>query len=204
MDSCCGQGPSQGCRCYTDAEEVANAVRSFVRRRVAHTQDADDITQETLLRLYQSVEQLRDVGAFEGWMYRIARNAITDHHRQRGGRPMPVDPDDIDPMIDASPAEDEPADELLSGCLRTLLGRVPDGYRAALELTDLGGLTQEAAAAQLGLSTSGMKSRVQRGRRLLRAEITHCCEVSLDAHGGVADVMVRPDERVCLPVVSTG
>ncbi|GAA2113851.1 sigma-70 family RNA polymerase sigma factor [Nocardioides bigeumensis] len=201
MDSCCGQGPTQGCRCYTDAEEVANAVRSFVRRRVAHAQDADDITQETLLRLYRSVEQLRDVGAFYGWMYRIARNAITDHHRRRDSRPVPVDPEDMDPMLGGSAVEDEPADELLSGCLRTLLGRVPDSYRAALELTDLGGLTHEAAADRLGLSRSGMKSRVQRGRRLLRAEITHCCEVSLDARGGLADVTVRSDESPCLPVV---
>jgi RNA polymerase sigma-70 factor (ECF subfamily) len=68
---------------------------------------------------------------------------------------------------------------VLSGCLRTLLDRVPDGYREALELTDLGGLTQDEAAGRLGLSTSGMKSRVQRGRRLLRAEITHCRQVSL-------------------------
>ena len=50
MDDCCGQGPSGGCRRYTDAAAVAESVRSFVRRRVAHPQDAEDITQETLLR----------------------------------------------------------------------------------------------------------------------------------------------------------
>lgn len=65
---------------------------------------------------------------------------------------------------------------------------MPEHYRRALELTDLGGLTQERAAAQLGLSTSGMKSRVQRGRRLLREEVTRCCEVALDSRGGLADV----------------
>jgi hypothetical protein len=36
---------------------------------------------------------------------------------------------------------------------------------------------------------------------LLRAEITHCCQVGLDSHGGVADVVVRPEERACLPMV---
>jgi RNA polymerase sigma-70 factor (ECF subfamily) len=92
---------------------------------------------------------------------------------------------------------------VLSGCLRTLLDRVPDGYREALELTDLGGLTQDEAAGRLGLSTSGMKSRVQRGRRLLRAEITHCCQVSLDTRRGVADVTVRPEERACRPSTSS-
>jgi RNA polymerase sigma-70 factor (ECF subfamily) len=177
---------------------VADAVRSFVRRRVAHPQDAEDITQETLLRLYRHVDELRDVGALEGWMYRIARNAIADHHRGGARRPLPVDPAEHEIVGEA---EEEPADALLVGCLQTLLRRVPDGYRQALELTDLGELTQEQAAVQLGLTTSGMKSRVQRGRRLLRAEITHCCQVSLDSHGGVADVVVRPEERACLPLV---
>ena len=198
MDDCCGQGPSGGCRCYTDAAAVAESVRSFVRRRVAHPQDAEDITQETLLRLYRNVDDLRDIGAFDGWMYRIARNAIADHHRGGVRRLLPVDPAEHEIVGEA---EEEPADALLVGCLQTLLGRVPDGYRQALELTDLGELTQEQAAVQLGLTTSGMKSRVQRGRRLLRAEITHCCQVSLDSHGGVADVVVRPEERACLPLV---
>jgi DNA-directed RNA polymerase specialized sigma24 family protein len=96
---------------------------------------------------------------------------------------------------------DRRSSSLLVGCLQTLLGRVPAGYRQALELTDLGELTEEQAAVQLGLTTSGMKSHLQRGRRLLRAEITHCCQVSLDSQGGVADVVVRPEERACLPLV---
>ena len=201
MDECCGQGPSEGCRCHTDAEAVAAAVRAFVRRRVAHAQDAEDITQETLLRLYRNVDGLRDVGAFDGWMYRIARNAITDHHRSRARRAVPLDATDVD--VDVAEEAVEPADALLTACVRTLLDRVPDSYRQALELTDLGGLTQEQAGAHLGLSTSGMKSRVQRGRRLLRAEITHCCQVSLDGHGGIVDIDIRPTERDCVPDASS-
>jgi RNA polymerase sigma-70 factor, ECF subfamily len=201
MDDCCGQGPSRACRCYTDAETVVAAVRAFVSRRVAHPQDAEDITQETLLRLYRNVEELRDVGAFDGWMYRIARNAIADHHRSGARRPVPVDTTDFD-VIETVEEAEESVEALLTACVRTLLTRVPDNYRQALELTDLGDLTQDQAAAELGLSTSGMKSRVQRGRRLLRAEITHCCQLSLDVHGGIADVDVRPTDSACLPAGS--
>jgi hypothetical protein len=71
------------------------------------------------------------------------------------------------------------------------LARVPDDYRRALELTDPGELTQEQAAAALGLSTSGMKSRVQRGRRMLRTEISRCCRLELDARGALADATIR-------------
>ena len=198
MNECCAQGPSGACRCYTEAATVAAAVRTFVRGRVAHRQDAEDITQETLLRLYRHVEDLRDVAAFDAWMYRIARNTIADHHRGAPRRPHPVDTTEHEPV---DGGDEQPAGALLSSCLRTLLSRVPDDYRQALELTDLGDLTQSQAAAQLGLTSSGMKSRVQRGRRLLRAEITHCCQVSLDSFGGVVEVTVRNDESDCLPAV---
>ncbi len=81
--------------------------------------------------------------------------------------------------------------------LSVLLDRVPEHYRCALELTELGGMTQERAAAELGLSTSGMKSRVQRDRRLLRDQVTHCCDVALDSHGALADVEPRSRDGRC-------
>ena len=88
-------------------------------------------------------------------------------------------------------------DAALAACLSPLLARIPESYRAALELTDLGELTQEQAAAQLGVSTSGMKSRVQRGRRMLHAEVTRCCRVELDARGALSDASTRDDAGAC-------
>ena len=82
-------------------------------------------------------------------------------------------------------------------CLTPLLAMVPDSYRSALELTDLGGLTQDQAAAQLGLSSSGMKSRVQRGRRMLRDGVGKWCRIELDARGARADATTRDDSGAC-------
>ena len=100
-------------------------------------------------------------------------------------------------MSSAKPSDaglDLPREAELASCLGTLLARLPDEYRQALEVTDLGEQTQQAAAEQLGLSTSGMKSRVQRGRRLLRAEVKRCCVVTLDSTGTLVDATVRaPD-----------
>lgn len=190
--SCCGREVAEQCRCYADATAIAAAVRAFVRRRVRHPQDAEDITQDTLLRLYRSAHGLHDELALDAWMYRIARTAIIDHARRAAARPQPVE---VDLEVAAEEADERRADEALVTCLPALLERVPEHYRRALELTDLGGLTQERAAAELGLSTSGMKSRVQRGRRLLREQVVRCCEVALDAQGAVADVQLRHDGR---------
>jgi RNA polymerase sigma-70 factor (ECF subfamily) len=196
MHECCGQGTSQGCRCYTEAEAAAEAVRAFVRRRVPHPQDAEDITQDALLRVYRSVEDLRHVDAFEGWMYQVTRSAITDHYRKAPRQPVPMDPEDLNKISDGD--QDAPTVQTqLAGCLRSLLQRVPEDYRRALELTDLGGLTQREAADRLGLSNSGMKSRVQRGRRLLRAEIRRCCELTLATNGSLADAQVREHGPSC-------
>lgn len=194
--ACCGRPSAEECRCYTDAEQIAAAIRAFVARRVRASHDVEDIAQEALLRLYRGAHDLRDEPALDGWMYRIARSAIIDHYRRSGVRPAPTDPGYFDRQVEDD-AEAPRADEALAACLAPLIARIPDAYRAALELTDLGDLTQEEGAAQLGLSTSGMKSRVQRGRRMLREEVVRCCRVELDARGALSDVTPRGDAEAC-------
>src|SRR4051812_49088721 len=93
---CCGRPSVEECRCYTDAAELAAAIRAFVARRARTTHDVDDITQETLLRLYRGAPKLRDEHALEGWMYRIARSAIVDHYRRASVRPEPIDPEHVE------------------------------------------------------------------------------------------------------------
>lgn len=194
---CCGRPAAEQCRCYTDADAIAGAVRAFVRRRVRHPQDAEDITQDTLLRLYRAAHDLHDELALEAWMYRIARNAITDHHRRAAARPRPADIEHAAADVAADEPEERHAEQTLAACVSVLLDRVPERYRRALELTDLGGLTQERAAAELGLSISGTKSRVQRGRRMLREQVGHCCEVALDYRGALADAEPRRHDGRC-------
>ncbi len=191
--TCCGRPTAEECRCYTDAGELAAAIRAFVARRARTSHDVDDITQETLLRLYRSVPNLRDEHALEGWMYRIARSAIIDHYRRAAVRPEPVDPEHVALRLHSEPPDPAGARETLAGCLAPLLSRIPEAYRTALELTDLGDLTQDQGAAALGLSISGMKSRVQRGRRMLRDEVIKCCRIELDARGALSEVTTRSD-----------
>jgi RNA polymerase sigma-70 factor (ECF subfamily) len=193
---CCGRPKAEECRCHTDAAELAAAIRDFIARRVNNPHDAEDVTQEALLRLYRGAHKLRDEPALEGWMYQIARSALIDHYRRRAARPTPLDPGYADLQQQVDETHEPSAEESLAGCLTPLLARLPDTYRAALELTDLGDLTQDQGAARLGLSTSGMKSRVQRGRRMLREEVAKCCRIELDARGALTDA-TRRDSATC-------
>jgi hypothetical protein len=72
------------------------------------------------------------------------------------------------------------------------VARLSSPYREAVTLVELEGLTAKAAAALAGISVSGMKSRVQRGRAQLRALFEECCDIAVDARGKVVDVVPRP------------
>jgi RNA polymerase sigma-70 factor (ECF subfamily) len=121
------------------------------------------------------------------------QHAVVDHHRRRRAAAV-ADPALFD-GIAAAEAEPPAVSRRLAPCVRPLVDSLPSSYAEALRLTDLGPHTQEDAAAALGLSLSGMKSRVQRGRRLLEAALQGCCTVERDARGAVSDVAPRPRSR---------
>ena len=160
---------------------------SFIARRVRDRDSAEDILQEVMLRIHRHAGELERSSAVGAWVHQITRNAIADHYRKASGRrerPSGIDLDRQQPLL-----PEDAAGELrgeLAACLRPLLERLPARHREALTLTEIEGLTQATAAAQLGLSTSGMKSRVQRGRAELKELLTDCCEIELDRRGGVS------------------
>ncbi len=79
-----------------------------------------------------------------------------------------------------------------------MIRQLPPAYQAAIRLVDLEGVNQADAAAQAGVSLSGMKSRVQRGRKQLRALLEECCRVDLDRRGSIASYASRrPDACDC-------
>jgi RNA polymerase sigma-70 factor, ECF subfamily len=177
-------------------EEFHRRLLGFIARRVSDRDSAEDILQDVMLRIHRHAGELEHSGAVGGWIHQITRNAIIDHYRRapvRRERPAGIDPvpDDATAPETAVP---DPRDEL-ARCLGPLLERLPDKYREAVALTELPGVTQAEAAARLGLSTSGMKSRVQRARAQLKDLLADCCEIELDRRGGVTGY--RPRRRPC-------
>ncbi len=72
-----------------------------------------------------------------------------------------------------------------------LVNQLPERYAEAIEMVELGDMSQKAAAERLGISVSGMKSRVQRGRQKLRDLLLDCCAVELDRRGGMLELVPR-------------
>jgi RNA polymerase sigma-70 factor (ECF subfamily) len=84
-----------------------------------------------------------------------------------------------------SPEDDEAAARELSTCLKPLMSGLTAADQEALQMVEFDGVTQVEAAARLGLSVSGMKSRVQRARSHLRSALHDCCKIAVDRRGGV-------------------
>lgn len=176
--------------------ELEARLRPYVRRRVRSESDADDVLQEIFVRIQAGVATLRDGERFGGWVYRIAEHAIVDAARARARSPMAgvVELSEASELAVASEAETLQSE--LGECVALFVARLPSPYREAITLTELEGLTQKDAAEMLGVSTSGMKSRVQRGRDRIREMFEQCCEISLDCRGRVTDCTPRSLEQV--------
>ena len=172
-------------------------MHGFVARRVNNPADVDDIVQDIFLRVHQKLDTLQQTDRLHAWMYQIARNAITDYYRsprRRREEQMPgtlaaslTDPDD---------ATDDALSEI-AGCVAPILNALPDQQREAIQLTEFNGMSQRTAADALGISHSGMKSRVQRARKQVKDSLLNCCQIELDRRGGIINFTPPAEGCTC-------
>lgn len=187
-------------------DEVQRGLRRFIRKRVTDEAAVEDLSQEVFVRVQRGIGSLKEPSRLVSWIYQIARHAIIDYYRARARQPeRPIGlASDFEALQSSSlPVESSEASGQirmeLAGCLRPMIARLSEDHRQAVTLVDLEGLTQQEAAARLGLSVSGMKSRVQRGRRQLREMLEACCVIALDRRRGVADYDLRDQQKNFCP-----
>lgn len=179
---------------------LSSRLRSFIAKRVPAA-DVDDVLQEVFLRIQRGLATLRQEERLGPWAYRVTRNAITDYRRVRHRHPLASS--DAQDSVGVDPREeDSEAGPELANYVAPFIAMLPSPYREALTLTELEGLSQSAAAQMMGVSLSGMKSRVQRGRTRLRELLDACCEIALDARGRVVSFEPHSPESIpegCCP-----
>jgi RNA polymerase sigma-70 factor (ECF subfamily) len=180
----------------TDAiwTHLSSDLRRFIRRRVPDDHVADDLLQETFMRVHRNVGTLQETDRLAAWVYQIARNVINDHHRKATNSTVA--------LADVDPADDW--DDHLSqlrcrgaGWLDEMIRSLPDGYRDAVQFSEIVGLSQQEVADRMGLSLSGAKSRIQRGRAMLKDMLEQCCHFEFDGRGNMMDYDPKPDRKVC-------
>lgn len=164
-------------------ETFHTGLKHFILKRIPDEQSADDVLQETFLKIHTRIATLRDKDRLQSWMYQIARNAIADYYRAQKAT---VELPETLPVPDEPVFEDEVIKDLIPG-VKAMVENLPAAYREALILTEYEGLSQRELAQRLGLSFSGAKSRVQRAREKLKTMLLDCCHFEFDRLGKIID-----------------
>ena len=149
----------------------ADSVYRLAYRLSGNVQDAEDLTQETFIRVFRSLDRYRP-GTFEGWLHRITTNLFLDQVRHRSVVRMEALPEDTERVGSNSAG---PAalidDKLLHPDLQRALDTLSPDYRVAVVLCDIEGLRYEEIADLLGVKIGTVRSRIHRGRAQLRAQL---------------------------------
>lgn len=146
----------------------ADRVYRLAYRLSGNQQDAEDLTQDTFIRVFRSVHNYQP-GTFEGWLHRITTNLFLDMVRRRGRVRIEALPDDYDRVpADEPDPEQIYHDARLDPDLQAALDSLAPEFRAAVVLCDIEGLSYEEVGATLGVKLGTVRSRIHRGRQALR------------------------------------
>lgn len=167
-----GGVPTDGVPSWEDVARLhGDFLYTVAYRLVGDHHDAQDLVQEVLLRVQRGLVTYRP-GSMEAWLGRITTNAFLDDVRRRRRRPVVALPDDPDLVVPgALPADEALAAEALPGDVTSALQALPDDYRAAVVLCDVVGLRYEEIAEELDVPVGTIRSRIHRGRALLRTAL---------------------------------
>lgn len=161
-------------------QEHADSVYRLAYRLSGNQHDAEDLTQETFMRVFRSLKRYQP-GTFEGWLHRITTNLFLDMVRRRAKIRMEALPEDYErvPGTDMTPEEAYNVANLDPALQRALDGLAPD-FRVAVVLCDVVGMTYEEIGETLGVKMGTVRSRIHRGRAQLRESLE--AQALNDAH----------------------
>ena len=173
--------------CHNQAwKQHKTEIRGFLSNRSGCASTAEDLLQEVFLKALLQGKQFCDLENPRAWLFHVARNLLIDRLRLTKEQvPLPED------LTAESVSGFEPVD-LLSHCLPRVLSELSPEDREAIMLCDMQGVTQKEYAQQQGLSLPAAKSRVQRARLRLRAQLAEACQVTFDEEGKVCCFVPRP------------
>ena len=156
-------------------EEVARRhgrkIYNFAYRLTGNSHDAHDLAQEVLIRVHRGLSSYTP-GSFEGWLWRITRNAFLDDVRRKKRRPTAQLPEGDHVDLGATPAPDEVLAEVRLGeDVQEALLELPFDFREAVVMCDIVGLSYEEIAEAVGVPVGTVRSRIHRGRKMLRERL---------------------------------
>jgi RNA polymerase sigma-70 factor (ECF subfamily) len=171
------------------AEEFRSEILAYIQSKVGNPATADDLTQETFVKVGRALAKGTTPEHFRGWLYQIARNTIIDFVTQ-SRQFVPLDDSIVNRVASRTEnydsADNEFRKQLFSYTLK-VIETLPPEDREVLTLTEVDGFSREELAGELGISLTAAKSRVHRARAKLRKAVDECCRLVTDPYGRVMD-----------------
>lgn len=171
-------------------EEFAGRIRSHLLKKLRRREDVEDLMQEIFIKIHSHLGHLRESGKLSSWIYRIAENTLNDYYRKSRG--TDIEYDENKPVAGDSNEENPLAG--IEGCLEAFIARLPEKYRKPLVMSDVEGLKQKEIAESMNISYSGLKSRVQRGREMVKEMFIECCRLSVGRDGRLTGEVGKMDD----------
>ena len=161
--------------------EHADRVYRLAYRLSGNQHDAEDLTQETFIRVFRSLASYKP-GTFEGWLHRITTNLFLDMARRRGKLRMESLSEDAERIVADTPDPSQVFSAThLDPDLQEALDELPPEFRAAVVLCDVEGLSYDEIGTTLGVKLGTVRSRIHRGRQALRAALERKRMLALEA-----------------------
>lgn len=154
-------------------EEYRTKLSRFIRSRVKDPVDSEELLSEILIKTYDHCEKLTHVRNMEAWLVTVAKNTILDYFREKNK--IVYDTPELMEELESTSFH-----RLLEPCIPGLIERLPAKYADPLIDYEFKGIPQKVLAETYGLSESGLKSRVQRSRKMLKELFLEYCGLELE------------------------
>ncbi|TVR29930.1 MAG: sigma-70 family RNA polymerase sigma factor [Balneolaceae bacterium] len=156
-----------------------DALYNFGLRLTSDPNDAEDLVQDTIVKAYRFFSSYEKGTNAKAWLFRILKNSYINNYRKKSKKPHEVDYDEVASFYETiradrtetSDLEDKMFRELIDDDLSRALEKIPEDFRTVVLLCDVEDFTYEEIANMLDVPIGTIRSRLHRGRNLLKAQL---------------------------------
>jgi RNA polymerase sigma-70 factor (ECF subfamily) len=163
-------------------DQYYRKVRKFILHTVRNEWVADDLVQETFIRISNNLDSVRDAARLQAWIFRIAHNICRDYFRQQGkATDLALEEIYGEPPAAKAPSSQKQVEQgQMRKCVFGLINFLPESLRSVIILSDISEFSQKEIAEILGISVENVKIRLHRGRQKLKALLQEHCVFEVD------------------------
>ncbi|HJV79114.1 MAG TPA: RNA polymerase sigma factor SigZ [Paludibacter sp.] len=163
--------------------EFNKELKAYITRTIRNQADADDIMQEVFVKIICNIDKVNKAENLRQYLYGIVRNTINDYFKDQLYKNSDAEIPEM-----ALEEETQSLNAVIADSLKPFINQLPEKYKEALLITEFQDISQKELAERLNISYSGAKSRVQRGKEKLKAQLLDCCAFQSDVYGNIIEM----------------